>query len=136
MNTLVIVFILFFFTKLVYSQEFLITGKVIDENFNSLAGVIISNSKTQEYETTNTKGNFEIKADIGDSLKFKFVGLAPEVIMVDSKREINLIMIDKTVNCLGGIYTKRDYKIAYRKIDKKQKKLYKEANKLRIWDEK
>lgn len=136
MKEKVVVFLFMLISSLIqiYSQDFKIKGRVVDENFNSLVGVMVSNTKLHKHITTNIKGEFEITANICDSLKFEFVGLTPEIIIVNSKREINLIMIDKSVNCLGAIWSERDYKRAYRKISKKHKRLYKKADKLRIWN--
>lgn len=76
-------FVVFFFTlfsgNLLFSQEkqtiHIITGTVIDDNTaKPLNNVNIININTVKGATTNTKGYFEIPANVNDTLHFSIVG--------------------------------------------------------------
>jgi hypothetical protein len=109
-------------------------GKVIDENFNNLIAVNIYNLNSKESLRTDKNGFFETNAEIGDTLRFSFIGLTDEKIVIKDSGFIKLIMIDKSVNCLGAEWSKGDYKKADRQIKKRIKKLYTEAELKEIWN--
>ena len=79
-------------------------------------------------------GRYKITATTNDTLQFRFVGLTTEKIPVKKQaQDLNLIMIDRTVNDLGAIWTKRQYRKTDRQIEKRLKKLYKKADKQKVW---
>lgn len=87
-----ITFILFFacYTSLCFSQENII-GYVYDkETTIGLPGVNIVHKKLENACTTNIDGKFTIKANIGDSLVFSFIGMK-------SKQEIILKLKDNKI---------------------------------------
>ena len=68
-------------------------------------------------------------------MTFQFVGLTPEIRVVErSDKKINIILMDKEVNCLGALWKESDYKKAYRNINKRYKELYSLAEKNNLWN--
>ena len=83
---------------------------------------------------SDQNGRYEIIATENDILEFQMIGLTTDKIKIEKPTQtLNLIMINKDVNCLGAIWTKKQYRKAYRKIEKQLKKLYKEAEKQNVW---
>lgn len=119
----------------IYCQDNLIKGKIVDDKLSDLLAVNVKNIASNQHVLTNENGLFEIESNLGDTLEISFVGFTTERIVVLDTANIKLIMIDKSVNCLGAIWSKRDYMKAYKRIDKKLKSLYKQANKNQIWQD-
>ncbi|AMM50931.1 hypothetical protein TH61_06675 [Rufibacter sp. DG15C] len=113
-----------------------IEGKIIDDKLHCLTGVVISNLKSGAKATSDQKGQFKIIASQGDSLEFRMVGFTTDKILIkDSSLPIKLIMADKEVNCLGAFWTERQYRVASRRMDRRMKKLYKQANGKDAWEQ-
>lgn len=112
-----------------------IEGRIVDEKLTSLSGLIIINLNNRVNSMSDMNGCYKITAKENDTLKFRMVGLTSEIKIIERNNQtLNLIMIDKDINCLGAIWSKRKYRIENRKIEKKLKKLYKRAKKQKIWD--
>jgi hypothetical protein len=108
-------------------------GKVLDDGLKPVIASVL-NKATNSQVYTDRNGNFEIESSIGDTLKFLSIGLTPEYRVVrDSANKVNVILINKEVNCLGAIWDQRDYKRAYRLVDRRYKKLYIAASKQNVW---
>jgi hypothetical protein len=116
-----------------YCQTTLTKGKVVDDKLTELLAVNVKNTNSGQHVLTGKNGNFEIETNIGDTLIFSYIGLTDELIVVAEITRIKLIMTDKSVNCLGAEWSKRDYKKADKRIKKRLKTLYKEAEKKSIW---
>lgn len=119
----------------IFCQETLIKGKVIDDKLSDLIAVNVLNLTSHENFLTDKYGMFEINSNLGDTLEFSFVGLTSEKLVITNNANIKLIMIDKSVNCLGAEWTKHDYKKANRQIQKRLKALYLQADKNNIWQD-
>ena len=117
----------------IYCQVTLTKGKVVDDKLTELIAVNVKNTKSGQHVLTDKNGNFEIETNIGDTLVFSYIGLTDELIVILETTRIKLIMTDKSVNCLGAEWSKRDYKKADRQIHKRLKKLYKKAEAKNIW---
>lgn len=99
-----------------------------------LFGVKIKNLNSGTESISDQNGRYEIIASENDTLEFQMIGLTTDKIKIEKPTEtMNLIMMDKDVNCLGAIWTERQYKKAYREIEKRLKKLYKKAEKQNVW---
>jgi hypothetical protein len=61
---------------------------------------------THEKITADSKGHYTIRAGLGDTLIFSFVGVSSEKRIVQNIGHINVLLIDKTVNDLGAVWTK------------------------------
>jgi len=111
-----------------------LSGKIVDDNLNCLFAVIITNLNSGEQVLSDKNGRFEIKVTKNDTLEFRTVGLTTVKIKINKRtNSVNLILINKNVNCLGAIWTDKQYRKANRKIEKQLRKLYKIAKKQDIW---
>lgn len=119
----------------IYCQDFLIKGKIVDDKLSDLLAVNVKNLASNQHVLTDENGLFEIETKLGDTLEFSFVGLTTDKITISDTANIKLIMMDKSVNCLGAIWSKRDYKKAEKRIQKRLKALYKQAGKNQIWQD-
>ncbi|MBS1531015.1 MAG: carboxypeptidase-like regulatory domain-containing protein [Bacteroidetes bacterium] len=99
----------------VIAQRNKVSGHVIDRNLDDVIGATIVNLNTHERVNTDSKGHYLIKAIISDTLLFSFVGVSPEKRIVHNNTEhINILLIDRTVNDLGAVWTKKQYRQAER----------------------
>lgn len=72
-----------------------ITGKVVDESGNPLPGVTVMIEGTQLGAATDVNGLYSITLPEGEvALLFTFVGMKPQTIVVGSKSEINVTMLE------------------------------------------
>jgi hypothetical protein len=110
------------------------SGKIVDEKLKCLFGVKIRNLNSGAESLSDQNGRYEIIATENDTLEFQMIGLTNEKIRIEKPTQtLNLIMIDKDVNCLGAIWTERQYRKAYQEIEKRLKKLYKKAERQNVW---
>tara|TARA_R110000868_G_scaffold410923_3_gene700947 strand:- start:5326 stop:7383 length:2058 start_codon:yes stop_codon:yes gene_type:complete len=81
------------------SNEFVITGKISDNNGNYLPGTNIIIKNTKKGTVSNFDGFYKIKTKEGDALAFSFIGFDTKVVKVKSNDDINVILneSDKTV---------------------------------------
>ena len=108
-------------------------GKVLDDGLKPVIASVL-NKATNSMVYTDRNGDFEIKSSIGDTLKILSIGLTPEYrIVADSTNKVNVILINKEVNCLGALWDEKDYRKAYQLLDRKYRKLYQVANKQNLW---
>ncbi len=122
-------------SNLTFAQiETIVRGKIVDEKLTCLFGVKITNLNSGTESISDQNGRYEIIASENDTLEFQMIGLTTDKIKIEKETEtLNLIMMDKDVNCLGAIWTERQYRKAYREIEKRLKKLYKKAEKQNLW---
>jgi len=119
----------------IYCQDFLIKGKIVDDKLSDLLAVNVRNLTSKQHVVTDENGLFKIETKLGDTLEFSFVGLTTDKVTISDTADIKLIMMDKSVNCLGAIWSKHDYKKANKRIQKRLKALYKQADKNQIWQD-
>ncbi len=111
-----------------------VSGKIVDEKLTCLFRVKITNLNSGTKSTSDQNGRYEILATENDTLEFQMVGLSTDKIKIEKPTQTrNLIMMDKEVNCLGAIWTDKQYRKAYKRIERQLKKLYKKAEKLNVW---
>ena len=84
--------LLFLFAGVVHAQMKNITGEVLDENNQPMPSVaiIIKNTRSTKATkgvSTNTDGKFELKAKVGDVLKFSFLGYESQQRKVEGKNK-------------------------------------------------
>ena len=120
-----------------YAQiEIKIDGKIVDENMTCLYGVKITNLNSGEETISDQNGTYEIIATEKDTIQFELIGMTTDKIkIVKPTQTLNLIMMDKDVNCLGANWSDKQYHKANRQIEKRLKQLYKEADKREVWKE-
>lgn len=111
-----------------------ISGKIIDDKLQPFIGAIVINKSTNSKVYSNKDGLYRIQCNIGDTIVFDCVGYTAETrIVKDIDSRIYVILMDKSVNCLGSPWTARQYRKAGRLMNKKYKDLYKQADKKGIW---
>ncbi|MBN8857525.1 MAG: TonB-dependent receptor [Sphingobacteriales bacterium] len=80
-----------------------ISGKIMDENGNVLAGATIKVKGRNETAIADENGRFVIAADKGDRLVFSFVGFEMQEVLIGERNNINIVMkiarqnLDETV---------------------------------------
>jgi len=81
-----------------YTQERLITGKVIDkEDSAPIPGATVQVKHKNTSVSTNEKGEFFIRVNTGDVLIFKMMGFKPQEVVVGNGSVINAVLsVDNT----------------------------------------
>lgn len=111
-----------------------VSGKIIDEKLNCLFRVKITNLHSGAESISDQNGRYEINATKNDTLEFKSLGLTTDKIRIENPSQtLDIIMIDKSVNCLGADWTDNQYKKANKGIEKFLRKLYRKAEDQNIW---
>lgn len=95
-----LVFILL--TSAVFGQV-LMTGKVTNENGESLPGVTIQVKNTATGTVTGLNGHYSLKVKVGSELVFSFVGYRTQTIVVGQQKTINIAMKPAAVGLKGLI---------------------------------
>ncbi len=80
----------------VFPQIRTITGTVKDQQGEPLPGVNVIIIGTQRGTQTDRNGKFSIQAAPSDSLRFSFVGMEDQVVLVGNQSVINIILREKT----------------------------------------
>ena len=76
-------------------NTFEIRGRVTDERGRPISGVSVMISKNGRGTTTDNNGNFIIQAEENDVLRFSFVGMQPQtVVVVEGKTVYNVTLLD------------------------------------------
>ncbi|QBQ40172.1 SusC/RagA family TonB-linked outer membrane protein [Sphingobacterium psychroaquaticum] len=69
-----------------------VIGVVKDEMSQPITGVTVLNKRTQVATATNEQGNFDIKANRGDTLLFKFVGYEEYQTVIANSINLNIVL--------------------------------------------
>ena len=81
------------FSIMIYSQQYIISGKVIsDDDKFELPGVTIKIKGTNIGTASDIDGNFSIKINKGETLLFSYIGYDSKEIIIKSSNELNVIM--------------------------------------------
>lgn len=75
-----------------FSQESVISGKVMDESGMPVLGVTVLIEGTKTGTQTDFDGNYSIKASIGKVLIFSYLGMKSEKKLIQNSSLINVIM--------------------------------------------
>ena len=76
-------------------KSFEIRGRVIDERGKPISGVSVVITKNGRGTTTDNNGNFVLQANANDVLRFSFVGMQPQtVVVVEGKTVYNVTLSD------------------------------------------
>src|SRR5256885_245321 len=65
-------------SSLAFAQQKTITGKVTNETGAPLSGVSVIIQGTTSGTSTNTAGNYSVRATVGQVLQYRLIGNAPE----------------------------------------------------------
>ena len=111
-----------------------INGKIIDEKLQPFGRALVINKTINETVMSDINGLYQIKCNKGDTITFECIGVTAEKrIILDLDSKINVILMNKFVNCLGSPWTQRQYRKADKRINRIYKGLYKHADKKGIW---
>ncbi|MDM8160817.1 SusC/RagA family TonB-linked outer membrane protein [Labilibaculum sp. K2S] len=80
-----------------WAQDLLVKGKVTDSDKVSLPGVSIVKKGTSTGTISDIDGKYELKAEVGTTLVFSFVGMEPQEIQVDDQENINVELVAQSV---------------------------------------
>lgn len=85
--------LLFLSTGYVFSQEATVTGKVFDENKETMIGLNIVEKGTTNGTITNAEGTYSLKVSSENAvLVYSFIGYKTQEVLVGKQREINIDM--------------------------------------------
>jgi TonB-linked SusC/RagA family outer membrane protein len=104
---------------------FSISGKVANEDLETLAGVNIRNLRTKEVTTTNIEGGYTIKALRGDTITFTMLGYSVyKLVAPGGKSNINIalktssgLLKEVAVTALGIKREERELGYAYSEVN-------------------
>ncbi len=112
-----------------------IQGKIIDEQLQNAVGASVVNLSTHVKVSANRDGLYSINTSIGDTLYYRLIGLTDEKRVVENDySHINVVLINKTVNDLGAVWSQRMWEKANQQMTRRYQKIEKEAQKLGIWN--
>ena len=78
----------------VYSQQYMVKGKVTDEQTGALIGVNVLVKGTTVGTVTDNQGNYNIRFEFQDAiLVFSYVGYQTQEISVSGRTEINVVLL-------------------------------------------
>lgn len=87
------VFCIFYLMQLASAQDFIVTGKVTDENNESLIGASITIKGTSTGTIADFDGNYSLKvSSANDVLVFSYIGFNPQEVQVKGRRVINVTL--------------------------------------------
>jgi TonB-linked SusC/RagA family outer membrane protein len=78
------------FTARAFAQERTVSGKVTSEQGSPLPGVLIVIKGTSTGTSSNSEGNYSIRAEVGQVLQFRLIGNAPEERIIGVDNVINV----------------------------------------------
>ena len=122
-------FVLFYLASLISFASFAqqITGKVTDTGGEGLPGVSVTVSGSTVGTTSDVMGNYKINAKKGDVLKFSFIGMLPQEVVIGNETVINVSLADDTqqlgevvVTAFGVNKEKRTLGYSIQSIDSKE----------------
>lgn len=96
-------------------NSFLVNGRVIGMNLETLQGVNVTNKRTNETAGTDASGIYKISAAKGDTLFFKSGKYSMEMCQVKTPGEkMNVILIKRKTDDLAAGHSQSDFKKAQR----------------------
>ena len=125
----------FFLSELVIGQEKVISGIVTSKNDGMpLPGAGVHIKGTSNGVETDFDGKYEIKASIGDTLIFTYVGMITKSMVISSEESLNVSLEDSNildevvVTALGIKKTRKSLTYAAQDIDAKELSKIKQTN--------
>ena len=86
--------LLFFVVQISFAQSKTVTGTVSDGSGMPLPGVNILIQGTSQGANTDFDGNYSITANVGDVLKFSFLGYKDELITVGLPTTVDVTLVE------------------------------------------
>ena len=89
---------LLFLARLVFAQQGLVNGHVIDSaTFEPVVSAVITNLKSKYKTFTDKDGNFSVKDAADDSLLITFIGYSPQKVKADAQKPMIIKMVQGVV---------------------------------------
>ena len=88
----ILTLILAFVVHLTFAQEKTVSGTVSDNNSLPLPGATVLIQGTTTGTSTDFDGNYSISTNVGDVLKFSYVGYSTQSVTVGASNRINVIL--------------------------------------------
>ena len=86
-----------------YAQSQTVTGRVIDEKSQPLAGVSVTVKETNAGTSTDVNGNFTIHANRGQNLEFSYLGRLPQEIKIGATNTIDVTLKEQDASTLNEV---------------------------------
>ncbi|MDE5420411.1 SusC/RagA family TonB-linked outer membrane protein [Labilibaculum sp. DW002] len=80
-----------------WAQDLLVTGTVTNSDKVTLPGVSIVKKGTTTGTTTDIDGKYELKAEVGTTLVFSFVGMEPQEIGFTGQKIVDVVMAAQSI---------------------------------------
>src|SRR4051794_10121483 len=96
---------LFFFSFITATHAQMVSGKVADENRNSVAGVSVTVKGSSVGTTTDPHGQYTIKAGPSATLVFSNVGYASQEVPVNRRKQVNVTLTSSAENLATVVVT-------------------------------
>ena len=93
---------IFLFAAQAPAQQNTITGKVTTEQGTPLSGASVVVKGTRTGTTTSTQGSYTIRADVGQTLQFRYIGTAPEERIIGAQDVID-VQLNRVATSLNAI---------------------------------
>src|SRR5437867_1845211 len=93
---------IFLFAAQAPAQQKTITGKVTTEQGTPLSGASVVVKGTRTGTTTSTQGAYTIRADVGQTLQFRYIGTAPEERIIGAQDVID-VQLNRVATSLNAI---------------------------------
>jgi len=93
---------IFLFAAQAPAQQKTITGKVTTEQGTPLSGASVVVKGTRTGTTTSTQGSYTIRADVGQTLQFRYIGTAPEERIIGAQDVID-VQLNRVATSLNAI---------------------------------
>src|SRR3569623_3474093 len=94
-KSLIICIVLWVSTSILYAQNRMIKGRVIDDFLEATPGVLITINDTVEVGKTDINGFFQVEIPVSvKKMLFRFIGLEPPTFeLTDKCDEVDVVMI-------------------------------------------
>lgn len=101
------------FVSVAWAQQVDVRGTVNEGNGEPVTGALVTVLGTTKATMTDVNGNFEISADLGNTLRVSFVGLKAVEVVINDRSPLNLILeseneLDELVVIGYGAVKRRD----------------------------
>jgi len=106
---------------------FMLTGRILGINLESVQGVIIINSCTAEKTITDKNGIYHINAARGDTLDFEVPKYSRDIRGIRSSENLNIVMIKRKADNLPPGHSKPEYDKAKKDDEELYRVLEKDA---------
>lgn len=90
--TCMLTFFFVFCLQFAFAQEKSITGKITDTDGIPMAGVTIVVEGTNRGVVSNFNGEYQINADVGNVLKFTFIGMKAQTVTIGAETTMDIVL--------------------------------------------